>query len=160
MKLLSLKSLLLLGIILNVSFTDAYRNRIKKTEPATETHPPVVIPDSMKDNGTNEQTITFPNPKKSAFILMNVLYDFEVYKCQPGIDTANNVKKLVMDFNANVKAENQSTPAQIIENHKILQASLTAIRNQFATVFNSNCSAFLKAEAKRWRRQTFLLSLR
>ncbi len=142
----------------NNCFSISFNTIKSKVEPAPS--PNIVLPDSMKDNGTREQTITFPDPKQCAFILLSLYYDMETYKCEVGVENGNVVRNLVNDFMATVKPTNKSTPAQVEENKKQLSASLLAIRNSFESVYNSKCAAFLKAEMKRWRRQVFLFSLR
>jgi len=138
--------------------TDITAPEVLPTEPTTT--PAFVIPDSMKDNPTKEDTITFPDPKKSAFQLSNLFYDMKTYKCEAGMLLGDSVKKLAMDFQATVKPTNKSTPEQVIINHKELKASLQAIMNTFDEMEKTNCAAFLKSEILRWRRVAFLFQLR
>ena len=122
--------------------------------------PSIVIPDSMKNTGAKPDTITFPDPKKTAFMLCHLYYDMKSYKCQEGIENGKNVKKLVMDFIATVKPANQSSPEQVKLNQDQLDATLTAIRQSFDEIDSSQCAAFLRAEVRVYRRSIFLFGLR
>lgn len=139
----------------------AFTSKFRKVQTVDEQQPNIVIPDSMKESVNQEETITFPEPKRSAFLLMSLFSDMDQWKCPEGVDNALQVKKLVLDFIATVKPNQKSTPEEVKERQDNLERSLLAIRDSFASVYNSaTCSAFLKAEAKRFRRVVFLLSLR
>jgi hypothetical protein len=141
-----------------IDISNAYSMRVKSEENLS--NPDVVIPDSMKNNESKEESLTFPNPKKSAMQLMTLFTEYEEFKCNVGIENANDVKRYVQDFLATVKPNNKATPMSIKESHAQLETSLLAIRDSFSKVYDSECQAFLKAEAKRFRRVVFLLSLR
>ena len=149
------------AILLLIAFptTFAFSDKLTKVE-ANVDDQGIVIPDSMKNNITHEETITFPDPKKSAIEMINLFYQMKIYKCNLGLELWKNVKRLVQGFTASARPNNQSTPQQVLINKKHLEKTMDSIKAEFEPLNKSGCAAFLKAESRRFRRIIFLLTLR
>jgi hypothetical protein len=112
----------------------------------------------LKVNNMDSNDENFPDPKKSAFLLMNLFNDIETYKCSIGISSSNEIKKVVEKFS--VKVHNRPTLVQLKESEMLLESTLLTIRTIFSQIYNSLCESFIRNEAKKFRRIIFLLSIR
>jgi len=122
--------------------------------------PPFVLPDSMKNIGSPGVKLTFPDPRELAYLLLSFFYDNDAFGCSVGKNTGLSIRKLVMDFMGQYKPPKQATIDEQKINIKKREETLNSILENLDKVYESNCSAYLHAESRRFRRSLFLISLR
>ncbi len=108
----------------------------------------------------HETKITYPDPKRIAFELLDSYYDNERLKCKPGIKSGNTVRKVVMDYIASTKIKKKNSPKQKKLDQVRLVKAMLHIKRSFSHIYDSKCDAILKAIAKRFTRRVFLLTLK
>jgi len=144
----------------NIAEGPAPNNSTSQVAGKNVSGPPFVLPDSMKHIGSPAQTLTFPDPRHLAYLLFSFFYDNDTFGCSVGNDTGLSIRKLVMNFMGQYKPPNQTTIDEAKKNIKKQEATFNSILENLDKVYESNCSAYLQAESRRFRRSLFLIALR
>jgi hypothetical protein len=124
-------------------------------------HLKVEIPESLKPGPFKKDvTVTYEDPFKTAFLLNSFYYDMDTYKCKEGIQNGLELRKHVANYMNTYKQAHNSNSTEVAANTKSLSETITNMAKSMQSLFTAKCAAFLIAEAHKWRRVVFFMSLR